>query len=292
MDDAVCCFKCGANLKKIIPSDDKVEVASTEHRTSRRFIKTSNLIFIGISVVIIIALLGIGVWYVHIKLRKPRGMIYIPAGWFWMGCSQNEKQCSKNEKPYHQVYLDAYYIDKNDVTVDEYTRCVNTGGCTAAACTGDGGDYPRNCVDWNQANVYCQWAGKQLPTEAQWEKAARGTDGRIYPWGNEWDASKACYNQGSTCPVGSYPQGASPYGVMDMAGNVWDWCSDWYGANYYANSPYMNPQGPDSGQYRVGRGGSWDGDYPSLLRSSVRDFDSPPAGDVNLGFRCVRDVSR
>ncbi|MGC8926285.1 MAG: formylglycine-generating enzyme family protein, partial [Calditerrivibrio sp.] len=186
------------------------------------------------------------------------------------------------------------------VTVDEYARCVNAGGCTQPD-TGrycnygvDGrGDHPINCVDWNQANAYCQWAGKQLPTEAQWEKAARGTDGRIYPWGNDWDASKACFNQSSTCAVGSYPQGASPYGVMDMAGNVWDWCADWYDENYYASSPDHNPTGPDSGQYRVVRGGSWGLDITMRLRASYRWYSVPSGGYVDFdGFRCVRQVSK
>lgn len=148
------------------------------------------------------------------------------------------------------------------------------------------------CVDWDQANTYCKWAGKQLLTEAQWEKAAKGTDGRIYPWGNEWDASKSCYNQQSTCAVGSYPQGASPYGVMDMAGNVWNWCRDWYGANYYANSPDRNPQGPGSGTLRMLRGGSWGFDYPAGLRASYRVNGSPTFRDDFGGFRCIRRVSQ
>jgi len=223
----------------------------------------------------------------------PPGMAYIPAGWFWMGCSPNDNECNRDEKPYHKVYLDAYYIDKNDVTVDEYNKCVNAGACTAASCTGDGGDHPRNCVDWNQANAYCKWAGKELPTEAQWEKAARGTDGRIYPWGNEWDASKACFNTGNgTCAVGSYPQGASPYGVMDMAGNVLNWCRDWYNAKYYANSPDHNPTGPGSGEYRVLRGGSWGGDITGILRVSYRNNGDPSNWGGNGGFRCIRQVSK
>jgi formylglycine-generating enzyme required for sulfatase activity len=208
-------------------------------------------------------------------------------------------ECNSNEKPYHKVYLDAYYIDKNDVTVDEYTKCVNAGGCTATY-TGVGcnygvsgkGDNPINCVTWDQAREYCRWKGGDLPTEAQREKAARGTDGRIYPWGNEWDASKACYNQSSTCAVGSYPQGASPYGVMDMAGNVGNWCRDWYDENYYANSPLKDPQGPDSGQYRVLRGRSWLSSYTTNSRASYR-CNSYPSYRLSFdGFRCLRQVSK
>ncbi|MCL5278057.1 MAG: bifunctional serine/threonine-protein kinase/formylglycine-generating enzyme family protein [Deltaproteobacteria bacterium] len=250
-----------------------------------------------------------------IRHRAPPGMVYIPAGNFMMGCSPNDSNCYDNEKPYHRVYLSAYYIDKNDVTVDEYTRCVNAGGCTApqwnncyvwngsswqigsAGSEFQEGNHPIVCVDWNQANAYCQWAGKRLPTEAQWEKAARGTDGRIYPWGNQFDCNKSCNSvspcsHSHTCAVGSYPQGASPYGVMDMAGNVWDWVSDWYDANYYANSPLKDPQGPDSRQYRVLRGGSWGNIIPTYLRSSFRVVNDPTDRISNLfGFRCIRQVS-
>jgi formylglycine-generating enzyme required for sulfatase activity len=239
-------------------------------------------------------------------------MVYIPAGWFWMGCSPNDNQCKDNEKPYHKVYLDAYYIDRNDVTVDEYNKCVNAGVCPAVTYYDcyitpptrwqfehedkayQKGDHPQVCVNWDEANAYCKWAGKELPTEAQWEKAARGTDGRIYPWGNDWDEGKACHHsEGSTCAVGSYPQGASPYGVMDMGGNVWNWCRDWYDANYYANSPDHNPPGPDSGQYRVVRGVSWGNNVSPdfILRTSFRDYAKPfLKGDH--GFRCIRQVSK
>ncbi len=258
---------------------------------------------IAISAGIVVVILILASIYLYMNKHTSESMVYIPAGWFWMGCSPNDSNCGDDEKPYHKVYLSAYFIDKNDVTVDEYTRCVNAGGCTQPI-TGQycnwgvsgRGDHPINCVDWNQANTYCQWRGKELPTEAQWEKAARGTNGRIYPWGNEWDASKACFNQSSTCAVGSYPSGASPYGVMDMAGNVWDWCRDWYDANYYASSPDHNPTGPDSGRYRVFRGHlSWITDYPPFGRASRRGGDAPyvPShGGLNNGFRCIRQASK
>ncbi len=225
-------------------------------------------------------------------------MAYVPAGWFWMGCSPNDTTCMDNEKPYHLVYLDAYFIDKDDVTTNEYTKCVRAGGCTTAA-TGSGcnagvpgrGDDPINCVDWDQANAYCRWAGKQLPTEAQWEKAARGTDGRIYPWGNKGNCNRSCNSvspcsHDHTCRIGSYPLDRSPYGVMDMAGNVADWCADWYGMDY-TSAPVRNPAGPSRGAYRILRGGSWDAGYPSLLRASLR-YNSSPSRQLDfVGVRCV-----
>ena len=142
------------------------------------------------------------------------------------------------------------------VTQAEYNECVSSGKCSANqkydGFTGD--RQPVVGVNWNDARTYCEWAGKRLPTEAEWEKAARGTDGRIYPWGNTIDPTRANYADsgiGKTSKVGSYPSGASPYGALDMAGNAWEWVADWHDKNYYRNSPSKNPQGPDSGKYRV-----------------------------------------
>jgi formylglycine-generating enzyme required for sulfatase activity len=231
-------------------------------------------------------------------------MVYVPAGEFMMGCNKAvDKKCDPDEKPYHKVYLNAYYIDKYEVTVAQYTECVNAGKCTP----GNSGDFcnygredrqnhPINCVDWNQAKAYCEWLGKRLPTEAEWEKAARGTDGRVYPWGNEWNPRNANWDERGredgykeTAPVGSYGGGVSPYGAYDMSGNVWEWVADWYGERYYRNSPSSNPRGPASGQYRVVRGGGWFGDYPDYLRASVRDWGGPGTRNLYVGFRCSRD---
>ena len=227
-------------------------------------------------------------------------LIYIPAGDFTMGSDDG----GSDEKPIHTVYLDAYYIDKYEVTVGQFKKfCNATGGSMPDQPSSKQGDnHPVVNVTWYDASAYAFWAGKRLPTEAEWEKAARGTDGRKYPWGNEWNGSYC--NHGSdaspwtdasdgyehTAPVGSFPQGASPYGVMDMAGNVWEWCQDWYDKEYYQSSPSRNSTGPLSGSFRVLRGGCW---FSTQLhcRSAYR-YNLiplyPPPGRGDYGFRCVR----
>jgi len=222
-------------------------------------------------------------------------MVAIPAGDFFMGCNEAvDQQCNNDEKPGRQVYLDAFSIDKYGVTVADYRQCVEAGGCSLDGLTqyyscnwNERGrvNHPITCVDWNQARQYCQWAGKRLPTEAEWEKAARGPEGLVYPWGNQWDRSKANVGGVGTVPVGSYPPGKS-YAVYDMAGNVWEWMADWYDGNYYKWAPSRNPKGPDSGQSRVLRGGSWL-DAPRLARTATRNWDAP-GHRFAIGFRCAQ----
>ncbi len=227
----------------------------------------------------------------------PVGMVLVPAGSFWMGCAPSYSLCEAGEKPRHSVYLNAFYIDKTEVTVSAYKACVSAGSCTApdpydasSNCNWrwSGRDsHPINCVDFSQAKAYCSNASKRLPTEAEWEKAARGTDGRIYPWGNQapscaltiWGDGSNTDGCGldSTWPVGSKPAGASFYGALDLAGNVWEWTSDWYDAGYYSKSPSRNPSGPAGGSGRVIRGGSWASGDASDLRASSRDGGRPPA---------------
>jgi formylglycine-generating enzyme required for sulfatase activity len=223
-------------------------------------------------------------------------LVWVPEGEFSMGSDTGES----DEKPVHTVYLDGYWMDRTEVTNAMYALCVAAGVCnqpystksyTRSSYYGDSQyrDYPVIYVDWNQATAYCEWAGRSLPSEAQWEKAARGTDGRIYPLGDTApDANLANYsrNKGDTTAVGSYPSGASPYGIMDMAGNVWEWVADWYGETYYSSSPATNPQGPSSGTYRGLRGGSW-GNNRSNVRSADRNWNVPGIQNDFIGFRCV-----
>jgi formylglycine-generating enzyme required for sulfatase activity len=244
-------------------------------------------------------------------------MVLVPAGEFIM---RGEGYDDAN--PRHQVYLDAFYIDKYEVTNAHFQQFVQvTGFRTQAERAGASatwrapqgvetsiaglGQHPVVHVSQEDAKAYCTWAGKRLPTEAEWEKAARGTDGRIYPWGNQFDGKLANFcdrnckygwrdsaaNDGYlyTAPVGSYEGGKSPYGAYDMAGNVWEWVADWYDANYYRNSPARNPKGPASGDQAVLRGGGWNG-FALGVRAPARNRFAPALQNDNVGFRCAKTL--
>ena len=229
-------------------------------------------------------------------------MVYVPAGNFSMGTNDG----ASDEKPMHSVFLDSYWFDKTEVTNGMYALCVSAGACQVPFST-EGPmpksiygnlqykDYPVTYVNWNYAQSYCHWAGARLPTEAEWEKAARGTDGRMYPWGNEVPTcSLANFGfqdcVGDTSAVGTHPSGASPYGALDLAGNVMEWVNDWYDSNYYTNSPFLNPQGPSSGTSRVLRGGFFSSSEIDIL-STKRLKVSPTFSYESVGFRCVLGVS-
>jgi formylglycine-generating enzyme required for sulfatase activity len=220
-------------------------------------------------------------------------MVYVPSGNFLMGSGDTDPEAYFNELPAHTVYVAAFWIDRTEVTNAQYAKCVDAGACPPP-CDWEDDEYNSNdqlvvCVDWHKAQAYCDWSSARLPTEAEWEKAAQGTDGRIYPWGDEKpDCTKANNSGclGHTSPVGSYPAGSSPDGALDMAGNAYEWVSDWYDGAYYAVSPVTNPQGPASGQERVRRGGSYLSD-PELVRSALRTGQSPDYAYLNYGFRCA-----
>lgn len=217
-------------------------------------------------------------------------MVYVPAGVLTMG--SDDFSSDADERPAHPVYLDAYWLDRTEVTNAMYASCVAAQICERVAHPPTNADeksnHPVQGVTWPNAVAYCTWAGRRLPTEAEWEKAARGTDGRIYPWGNaqpSFELGNFNKERDGTQPVGSYLAGASPYGALDMAGNVYEWVADWYGLDYYAGSPLENPTGVASGLQRVLRGGNWNS-TPDTLRSANRFWAFPGRNDFD-GFRCA-----
>ena len=223
-------------------------------------------------------------------------LLYIPAGSFEMGGENHDE----DEKPIHEVTLYAFWIDMTEVTNAMYALCVDAGNCVEPLGNSHYPDskyanHPVTSVSWVDANAYCIWADRRLPTEAEWEKAARGETNFIYPWGNNLpDENLLNFNShvGDTTEVGAYPKGASPYGALDMAGNVWEWVNDWYSANYYLDPlSSSNPFGPDSGSARVFRGGSWK-DTEYNIRSANRGMNSPTEIDSAIGFRCAMDASK
>jgi len=229
-------------------------------------------------------------------------MVRVPEGEFGMGCVEDlgtgKLDCQFGDTEPHDVWLSAFEIDRTEVTQAAYSECVEAGVCETPACEWDPAgkpNYPVACIDRSQASVFCEWRSASLPTEAQWEKAARGTDGRRLPFGTWYDVEydDACEVVNSqpcadyALPVDGRPLGASPYGALDMAGNVTEWVQDWYDGNYYPVSPDRDPPGPDTGTVRVGRGGCFVPRRTSILVFN-RDPLSPDAVEPWLGFRCAR----
>ena len=225
--------------------------------------------------------------YTSIKSRQPADMVFVPAGVFKMGANLERPG---DEGPQHSVDLPAFWIDRYEVTNAEYWKCVEADFCSEPDDLRyyqdpEFEDHPVVFVSWYDAKAYCEWRHKRLPTEAEWEKAARGVDGRLYPWGNQLSGGRlnAGNRVGASMPVGSYPSGASPYGALDMAGNVWEWVSDWYAA--YPGSRYQSDLFGE--KYKVVRGGSWN--HPDEdARSYHRDIAYPERALGVVGFRCAR----
>lgn len=224
-------------------------------------------------------------------------MVTIAEGPFDMGF--NGIKALEDERPLHRVWLSTFSMDLHEVTTAQYAAFLAATHRPAPwqwdqVDLSVHADRPVIGVDWHDADAYCRWTGKRLPTEAEWEKAARGTDGRLYPWGNQEPTkdlanfalgARFSYSQ-VLMPVRSYESGKSPYGMYQMAGNVWEWVADWYGGNYYERSPALNPTGPEAGQFKVVRGGSWS-DLPKYLLTYARFKLLPDTRNSYTGFRCA-----
>jgi len=228
---------------------------------------------------------------------QPEGMVVIPDGEFWMGAEDG----LQDTRPLHRVHLSSYWFDRYEVTNARYRQCVEGGGCTPpkdrqAFEDRQQAQRPVTNITWSQARAFCQWQGKRLPTEAEWEKAARGTDGRRYPWGNNEDVLKNHMSKqeiktdtGGTELIGRQVATASPYGVFDLIGSVSEWVKDWYAEDFYQASPTRDPQGPSRGSFRVLRGGEWNEKSPNF-QASYRGWDDVTYWGPTLGVRCAKDV--
>jgi formylglycine-generating enzyme required for sulfatase activity/S1-C subfamily serine protease len=230
-------------------------------------------------------------------IAHPEGMVLIPAGEFWMGAEDG----LQDARPLHRVYLSSYWFDQYEVTNARYRQCVEGGGCKPPKdrLTFEDPQHaqqPVTNITWSQARSFCQWLGKRLPTEAEWEKAARGTDSRRYPWGNDGEALKhrmsnrdLAAGTGEVDLVGRRAATASPYGVYDLIGSVSEWVKDWYAEDFYQVSPPRDPQGPLRGSFRVLRGGEWN-EKSANFQASYRGWDEVTYWGPTLGVRCAEDV--
>jgi formylglycine-generating enzyme required for sulfatase activity len=236
---------------------------------------------------------------IWISPQNAKEMVYVAAGEFLMGSGEGDGD--DDARPQRRVYVDGFWMDKCEVTVGEYRKFCKETGRTMPKTHSSGWteEHPMVNVRWEDAAAYAQWEGKRLPTEAEWEKAARGEDGRRHPWGTEEPGSSRCNLEGSGdghetgAPVGSFPSGASAYGCLDMAGNVWEWCADWYGRAYYEDHDDRNPEGPDSGSHKVVRGGCWSSSSTEV-RCAARDKVHPSLKSNRtadkFGLRCAKEA--
>ncbi len=225
------------------------------------------------------------------RLKDGAVVVRVPAGEFLMGSPEGPGQ--PHERPQHRVHVSEFLIDKTEVTWRQYRKFAAQTGASSPPMRswGRADDYPVSSVTLEQASRFCAWAGGRLPTEAEWEKAARGPESLIYPWGNTWDPDRCNSWVGGTnrpAEVGSFPHCVSPYGVLDMAGNMWEWCADFYQEDYYATSPERDPTGPPSGRFHVQRGGDWIS-QPLFLRTAHRYRMTPTSEYQSNGIRCVQD---
>jgi formylglycine-generating enzyme required for sulfatase activity len=225
------------------------------------------------------------------RSRDGAVVVSIPGGEFLMGNKKTEREPLE-----HRVYVSEFVIDKTEVTWGQYKKFARANAMALPPDDpywGIHDDHPAAYVTWEEGKAYCEWVGARLPTETEWERAARGDDGRMYPWGNEEPTpERAVFRRSwgypATDPAGAHPSGASPYGVLDMGGNQWEYCADWYDEGYYATSPARNPKGPATGRSHVVRGGSWDS-RPSVLSVSCRNFGHVGYREGDFGFRCAAD---
>ena len=238
-------------------------------------------------------------------------LVFVPEGLFIMGARAGTPDSDETEFPQRTVLVNAFWIDQTEVTNGMYALCVLEGGCTLPALNYtltrpeyyedlSFAEYPVVHVTWEQANAYCTWAGRRLPTEAEWEKAARGTDGRTYPWGEDAPTCDhlrfgdpgpglpSCEND--TARTGQFEMGISPYGALDMSGNVWEWTADWYAADAYRMDTDENPKGPETGETKVLRGGAFN-DGAGTVRTANRHQTAPDNPSYTIGFRCAISAS-
>ncbi len=299
-------------LSALMQASEEAQERERRATRMRRIGITAVVVMATAIVVAVITLAATGQWSQIFYRPLPMEWVTVPAGKFLMGSSDAEiavvyEACPScdvlHEQPQHSVYLDQYQIGRYEVTNKQYRQCVCAGICNTPNNTeydnSEFDDYPVTDVDWEDARTFCEWIGGRLPSEAEWEKAAHGPtqnsgDTQAYPWGNEWDPQKANADRsdaGEAMPVGSYsPSGDSPYSISDMAGNVWEWVMDWYDPDYYDYSPASNPPGPESGTYRVLRGGSFSESNTSA-RSAYRLYYYPGSISGDIGFRCVLPAS-